>query len=218
VTGSVVVSVLALGALHGINPGMGWLFAVSLGLQEGSGRAVWRALPPLALGHALAVAVALLAAAAIGVVLPLAAVRWIAAGALTGAGLFHLRRHRHPVRGGMRVDWKDLTAWSFLMASAHGAGLMVVPFVLPDAPFDGHGSHAHAETATHLHNGWDWAAADPALLAAALHTAGYLVVAGAIAWVVYVKLGVRLLRTAWLNIDLFWAVALVATGLLTLLA
>src|SRR5688572_24592813 len=127
-----VDSILVLGAVHGINPAMGWLFAVSLGLQAQSGRAVWRALGPLALGHALAVAAALVVAAAVGVVVPLSWLRWMAAGALLGFGVFHLVSHRHPrsSRGGMNVGAKDLTIWSFLVSSAHGAGLMVLPFVL----------------------------------------------------------------------------------------
>src|SRR5262245_18256298 len=96
-------SIIALGAVHGINPAMGWLFAVSLGLQAGSGHAVWRALGPLALGHALAVAAALLAGALLGIVVPVAVLRWFAAIALLSLGAFHLLRHRHPRAGGMCV-------------------------------------------------------------------------------------------------------------------
>jgi hypothetical protein len=101
---------------------MGWLFAVALGLQEGSGRAVWRALPPLAVGHALAVVAALGLAAAAGLVLAPERVRWIVAALLLGTGLFHLVGHRHPRFGGMRVGSRDLVIWSCLMATAHGAG------------------------------------------------------------------------------------------------
>jgi len=217
--------ILLLGAVHGINPAMGWLFAVSLGLQEGRGSAAWRALGPLALGHALAIAATLLAAALIGLVIPFELLRWIAAAALLAFGIRSLLRHRHPRLAGMRVGARDLTVWSFLMASAHGAGLMVLPFVLrmsETAAHHGmvHGGHVMdgmsavatagvgaAQTAT---------AADPALLVATvLHTAGYLVVTGAIAWLVYTRLGVRVLRTAWINIDLVWAVALIVTALLT---
>ncbi|HEY7467534.1 MAG TPA: hypothetical protein VIB47_12650, partial [Dehalococcoidia bacterium] len=113
------LSIVLLGAFHGINPGMGWLFAVALGLQAGSGRAVLRALGPLALGHAFAIGVALAVGAALGIVLPLAWLRWIAAGALFAIGVFGLVRHVHPRGGGMQVGARDLTAWSFLVASAH---------------------------------------------------------------------------------------------------
>jgi hypothetical protein len=195
-------SVVVLGAVHGINPAMGWLFAVSLGLQAGNGRAVWRALIPLALGHALAIAVAVAAAALLGVVLPISWLRWVAAGALLSFGAFHLLRHRHPRFGGMCVGARDLTVWSFLMASAHGAGLMVLPFVLGVTV---QGAHAHAEHAT----------ATAGLLATMLHTASYLLVAGTLAWIVYWKLGVRFLRSAWINLNLIWAAALVLTALIT---
>lgn len=199
-------SVIVLGAVHGINPAMGWLFAVSLGFQAQSGRAVWRALGPLALGHALAVAAALVTAAALGVVLPLALVRWTAAGALLAFGVFHLMSHRHPAssRGGMTVGAKDLTIWSFIVSSAHGAGLMVLPFVLGVSASGMGAGHAHAE---HL--------AGAGLLATAIHTASYLTTAGAIAWVIYSKLGLRLLRTAWVNVNVVWAIALIVTAVVT---
>ena len=206
------LTLLGLGALHGINPGMGWLFAVALGLQEGRTRAVWRALPPLALGHALAIAVAVLAAAAVGALIPVAPLKWAVAGILLTFGLFRLRRHAHPRYGGMRVGARELTIWSFLMATAHGAGLMILPVVLAgDAPMVGHGvgvpHTAHA-------------AGIPAGLASGVavtivHTVGYLAVAMVLAWLVYARLGVRILRTAWLNLDLLWAVALIATALIT---
>ena len=211
------VSIALLGAVHGLNPGMGWLFAVSLGLQARSGRAVWAALGPLALGHAVAVAAALACAAVLGVVLPLAWLRWITAGALVTFGVLQLRRHVHPRWGGMCVGARDLTVWSFLMASAHGAGLMVLPFVLrlaapgPRAPH-GAGASAHAgHLAVAGLPGADAAAA----VATLLHTASYLTVSGAVAWVVYKKLGLRLLRRAWINVNLVWAIALIVTAAAT---
>ena len=109
---------------------MGWLFAVGRGLQERDRRAVWRALGPLAVGHALAIAVAVLLAIALGQMLPLRWLRWIVAAALLAVGVDGLVRHRHVRLGGMRVSARELATWSFLMASAHGAGLMVLPFVL----------------------------------------------------------------------------------------
>jgi hypothetical protein len=196
-------SILVLGAVHGVNPAMGWLFAVSLGLQAQSGRAVWRALGPLALGHALAVVAALAVAAALGFVVPIAWLRWIAAGLLLVFGIRHLVRHGHAGsrRGGMNVGARDLTIWSFIVSSAHGAGLMVLPFVLGAAGSAHSGAHgAHAAIG---------------LSAAALHTASYLLAAGVIAWVVYRRLGLRLLRTAWINVNAIWAVALIVTAVVT---
>src|SRR5690606_12016322 len=123
------LSMLLLGAAHGINPGMGWLLAVALGLQEGRRRAVAVALAPLALGHALSIGLALFAAALLGFALPAEALRWLIAAALTALGIAQLQRHRHPRFGGMRVGPRYLTFWSFLVATAHGAGLMALPFV-----------------------------------------------------------------------------------------
>lgn len=220
-------ALLLLGALHGINPGMGWLFAVALGLQEEDGRAVWRSLLPLALGHALAVAAALALALAAGLVLPRESLRWLVAGALFGMGVFHLRRHRHPGRFGMRVGARDLVAWSFLMATAHGAGLMALPF-MPDAAPAAAEAHASASAAApapapgaHAHHASPLPASAPAgdgrllgLLAALVHTLGYLLATGTVAAVVYHRLGLRLLQRAWVNLDVVWAAALIATALL----
>src|SRR5438132_9013994 len=121
---------LLLGAYHGINPGMGWLFAVALGMQQGSARGVLRALPPIALGHGLSVGAVLLAAALAQLVVPLGVLKVAVASILVAFGLYRLWRHRHPRYGGMRVGFRDLTTWSFLMASAHGAGFMVLPFAM----------------------------------------------------------------------------------------
>src|SRR5262245_578624 len=118
---------MALGAFHGLNPGMGWLFAVALGMQERRRGAVIRALMPLGAGHAVAVAVAVGAAVAVGFAIPLAWLRWPIAGVLVSLGAWRFFRHRHPRCSGMRVSMGKLTVWSFLMATAHGAGLMVVP-------------------------------------------------------------------------------------------
>lgn len=207
------LALLGLGAVHGLNPAMGWLFAVGLGLQEGSRRAVWRAMGPLALGHLLAIGAALAAAAALGLVVPLGALKWIVAGLLLGMGLLRLRRHRHPRYGGMRMGGKDLAVWSFLMASAHGAGLMALPFVfgatVPGARTAAHGHAAHA--AGVAPPGGDAVG----LLATAVHTLGYLLVLVVVAAVVYEKLGLAILRTAWINLDLLWAGALIATAALT---
>lgn len=190
-------ALLLLGAAHGINPGMGWLFAVALGLQQQDRRAVWRALLPLAAGHALAIGAVVALAALLGVMLPPAQIRWVVAAGLLALGIFHLARHRHLRWGGMRVGARDLTIWSFLMASAHGAGLMVLPVVLGANAHAGHGAHGAG------------------LLASGVHALGYLLTTGLVAVVVYEKLGLRLLRSAWLNVDLVWSVALVITAVLT---
>src|SRR6476660_8777055 len=121
---------LALGAFHGVNPGMGWLFAVALGMQERRRTAVWGALLPLGIGHALAVAAAVAIALLAGAVIPIHHLRWPVAGILLVLGVSRLFRHRHPRWVGMRVGSGGLTIWSFLMASAHGAGLMVAPIFL----------------------------------------------------------------------------------------
>jgi hypothetical protein len=214
------LALAGLGAVHGVNPGMGWLFAVALGLQEGRARAVWRALSPLAVGHALAIGAAVLAALALGRVVPAEALRWIVGGALVTLGAVRLVRHRHPRYGGMQVGFRELTAWSFLMASAHGAGLMVLPLLVGAADGAEH-PHAHG---MHLMT----ASLTPALPASgplvlglqatALHTAGYLLVTGLLALLVYRKLGLRMLRTMWINLDLIWGGALVVTGAVALLA
>jgi hypothetical protein len=200
-------ALLALGAGHGINPAMGWLFAVALGLQRESRRAVWAALGPLAAGHAVAIGGTLIAAGLAGLVVSPVALRWATAGLLIGLGLYRLIRSRHPRFGGMQVGARELTVWSFLMASAHGAGLMVLPLLMPSDP-SAIGTH-------HMSAGMiDLTAAEwSGVWATLVHTAGYLLVTGLIAVIVYEKVGVRFLRKAWLNLDLIWAIALVITGL-----
>jgi hypothetical protein len=204
-------AVILLGAYHGINPGMGWLFAVALGMQQGSARGVWRALPPIALGHAGAVAAVVAIAAGAGLVVPPAALNLVVAAVLISLGLYRFWRHRHPRAGGMQVGFRDLTVWSFLMASAHGAGLMVLPFVMPSSGTVAAAGHNHA------HHVGAAAAATAAGAAVALHTAAYFAVMVLAAWVVYRRLGLSLLRRAWLNVDRLWAGALVLTGIIVLL-
>jgi len=206
-------AMLVLGAYHGINPGMGWLFAVALGMQQGGARGVWRALPPIALGHAMAVGLVLLAAALAGLIVPMDTLKAIVAGILMTLGLYRLWRHRHPRYGGMQVTFGTLTVWSFLMASAHGAGFMVLPFVMrmPGAVPAATSGHAHHVAATVGSVPWTNAAA------VLVHTLAYLIVMTLFAWTVYRKLGLRLLRTAWFNVDWLWAGALVVTGVVVLL-
>src|SRR3954471_5284779 len=157
---------LLLGAYHGINPGMGWLFAVALGMQEQKGSAVARALVPIAFGHALSIAIVVLTAAFLGMPLPQEAIRYTLAALLFGLGIFSLVRHYHPRWVRMQVGFRDLTVWSLLMATAHGAGLMLLPVLL--------GSRT-VEAADHM-TGHHTTAASPlaALLATAVHTIAYL--------------------------------------------
>ena len=203
---------MALGAFHGINPGMGWLFAVALGMQERSRGAVLRAILPLGAGHALAVAGAVGVALALGSMLPLDQLRWLTGGVLIALGVLRVFRHSHPRAAGMRVGMGGLTVWSFLMATAHGAGLMVVPVFL-GMSMAASGEHMHH---MHMHGGGG-TSVGAALVATALHAASYLAVTAAIAVLVFDRLGVGILRRVWLNVDLVWAAALVVTGGVTLL-
>ena len=203
---------LLLGAYHGINPGMGWLFAVALGMQAGDARGVWRALPPIALGHALAVGVILAAAALAQMLIPLATLKIGVACCLATLGGYRLWRHRHPRFGGMRVGFHDLTLWSFLMASAHGAGFMVLPFLMAmpaDVLASGHSHAGHAAALSTVPSA--------GAIALAIHTGAYLATMALAAHVVYRRLGLMLLRSAWLNMDWLWAGALLVTGLVVLL-
>ncbi len=197
----------ALGAYHGLNPAMGWLFAVSLGLQEKSGRAVWRALPPLALGHLASMSAVVAVFGLLQIGLSTGLVRIAAAVLLLALGILKLVSSRHPrwaSRAGMRVGFLDLTIWSFLMATAHGAGLMLLP-VLFSLPAGDHSAHMHSTTAM----------PQPSLIAVAIHTLAYLATAGILGLIVYRYVGVAFLRRAWFNLDLVWGLALIVAGIVT---
>jgi hypothetical protein len=200
-----------LGAYHGINPGMGWLFAVARGMQEHATRAVARALIPITLGHALSIGLVVALAGLIQIVLPLGYVQIVVAIALISLGVFRLLRRKHFAWGGMQVGFRDLTFWSFLMASAHGAGLMVLPIVL-------HAPSSNAMPPGHEHH-MDMAAGAGAwtgIGATLVHTLGYLSVTGLVALLVYRKFGLSLLQKGWFNLDLVWAAALIVTGCVAL--
>jgi hypothetical protein len=200
---------LGLGAFHGMNPGMGWLFAVALGMQERKGSAVLRALLPLGVGHAMAVAASIAIAALVGVVIPIQYLRWAVGVVLIGLALLRMIRHRHPRWASMRVGMGGLTVWSFLMASAHGAGLMVVPIFVRMA-ISSNGPTCHTLMDTNL-------GARSAIIATSLHAAGYLAVTAVIAVLVFEKFGLALLRKTWFNLDLVWVGTLLTTGGLSLL-
>ena len=203
-----------LGAYHGVNPGMGWLFAVALGMQKKSASAVWQALVPIAAGHFVAIGLVVAAAAIAGAVLPLRYVKIAAACVLLAFGLLRLIRKSHPRWGGMQIGFRDLAIWSFLMASAHGAGFMLLPILLKMSAL--HAAADAGESAHHLH-AFGFSGTGTASIALLVHTLGYLLVTGLIAFVVYKKLGLEVLRKTWVNLDLIWAVALIATAGFTLL-
>jgi hypothetical protein len=203
-----------LGAYHGVNPGMGWLFAVALGMQQKSAAAVWQALVPIAAGHFVAIGLVVAAAAVAGAVLPLLYVKIAAACILFASGIYLLMRKSHPRWGGMQIGFRDLCIWSFLMASAHGAGFMLLPVLLKMSAL--HSAAAVGDSAHHLH-ALGFATPWTAPIALLVHTLGYLFVTGVIAIVVYEKLGLEALRKTWVNLDLVWDVALIATAGFTLL-
>ncbi|MGH6899538.1 MAG: hypothetical protein ACREJ5_23800 [Geminicoccaceae bacterium] len=200
------LALAGLGAFHGVNPAMGWLFAVALGLHRRSRAVVVLALFPIAIGHALAVLAVALAVVLLGVVVDQRALRIGAGMLLIGWAAYHaLYGSRHRVRFGMQVGMLGLGAWSFLMASAHGAGLMLVPVLIPLCLA---ASPAKELTAA--------GSAPIALAAVAVHTLAMLAITGIIAIVVYQWFGVAFLRRGWINLDLIWTMALVATGLILL--
>jgi hypothetical protein len=209
-----------LGAYHGLNPAMGWLFAVALGLQERRRGAVLQALPPIALGHAIAISLAVLLFGVAQIMVPIDVLRYVCATALILFGLYKLLWRKHPRWVGMQVGFRDLTAWSFLMASAHGAGLMLLPVLIKlsttmqEMEHQAHEAHEHWGHSLHLFFTNPVALADVG--AVGVHTAAMFGVMGVVAMVVYEKLGVMILKRTWFNVDLLWAATLVAAGVITL--
>src|ERR1700691_5092255 len=204
------VALAILGAYHGLNPAMGWLFALALGLQEKRRSAVVGALLPIALGHAAAITATLLTLRFVQQFLPLNILKWGVALFLFTLGVYRLFRATHPRGAGMRVGARDLFVWSFLMASAHGAGLMLLP-VLMAQPMHGM-THSMPGGISVVPSSLSASAIGFALL---IHTASMLAVAGVLAMVffeTYEKVGLRLLRHTWLNFDLLWAIALLMAG------
>ncbi|MGN6748676.1 MAG: hypothetical protein ACTHJS_08800 [Xanthobacteraceae bacterium] len=200
------LAVAGLGLFHGINPAMGWLFAVALGLNRHSERVVWLALLPIGAGHALAVAVVLTLVLALGLILEPGLLRPLAAALLfTWAGWHALYGRRHKVRFGMQVGLGGLFLWSFLMANAHGAGLMLIPAVIPLCLA---ASPAHTLT--------PGASLPVGLAALAVHTGAMLATIGIVSIVVYKWIGVAFLRRGWINLDLMWTVALALCGIILL--
>lgn len=196
-----------LGAFHGINPAMGWLFAVALGFNRGSRRVVWLSLIPIAVGHAISIALVLAAVVAFGLVLDSRLLNR-AAGILllAWAAWYALYGHRHRVRVGMQTGMGGLALWSFMMATAHGAGLMLVPVFIPLCLSASPVQQLTAEDALAI-----------SLAAVTVHTGAMLAVTAAMAGLVYEWLGLEFLRRGWINLDRIWVAALAATGLLLII-
>ena len=201
------LALAGLGAFHGINPAMGWLFAVALGLHRRSRAVVLEALLPIAIGHALAILAVALAVVLLGIVVDERAIRIGAGALLIGWAVYHtMYGSRHRVRFGMQVGMLGLGAWSFLMATAHGAGLMLVPVLIPLCLAASPARELSAAGSVPI-----------ALAAVGVHTLAMLATTAAVALVVYQWFGVAFLRKGWINLDLVWTVALVATGLILFL-
>jgi hypothetical protein len=204
-----------LGAYHGLNPAMGWLFALALGLQEKRRSAVVRALLPIALGHATSIAIAILLLLLLQKLIALQVLKWLIAAIIVDLGILRLFRASHPRGAGMRVGGRDLIVWSFLMASAHGAGLMLIPVLwshptvaMHHAMFGSVMPGSMGATGTPL-------TASIVLASILLHTAAMLGIAGILAlafFELYERVGLKVLRHTWFNFDLLWAVALLIAG------
>ena len=204
--------IAALGAYHGLNPAMGWLFAVALGMQDRDRRAVLRALPPIAIGHELSLALVAAAVLGLGLVTDPSALRITAGIALILFGIFRFWKPRAHFRWTtMQVNRRELAWWSFLMSSAHGAGLMVAPVLIgggvASASANDHALEAAGGGTEQLLTG---------VLGLLLHVGAMVAVMGVVALLVYEKLGVAVLRQAWINLDAVWAGAFVLAGVLTL--
>jgi hypothetical protein len=201
------LALAGLGLFHGVNPAMGWLFAVALGLHRGSQRAVLVSLAPIALGHAAAIAAVLLAVLMLGTFIDHTSFLRLSAIVLIGWAAWHaLYGHRRRVRVGMQTGLAGLVLWSFLMASAHGAGLMLIPAL---QPICGSASAAQATAGATL---------PLALAALGIHSAAMLATIAVVSVVVYRWIGVDFLRRGWINLDLVWIIALVGCGAVLLIA
>jgi len=211
------VALALLGGFHGLNPAMGWLFAVALGLQERRLKAVGTALIPISVGHAVAIAGIAVPYALIQIVIPRQAMLITGGLALILYALYKVAtRFRHPRWVGMRVKTRELVGWSALMASAHGAGLMLMPALAhlsaePQPAAMAASGHAH-----HMHNtGGTGESLTFALAAIGLHTLAMIAVMGLLALVVYRWVGVEILRKAWINLDVVWTASLLIAGGIT---
>ena len=204
------LAVIASGLYHGLNPGMGWPLAVSAGLMEKSPRALMAALGPLAAGHLLAMLLVLLPFA-----LLVGLVEWqrqIQIGAsllVIGFGIFRLADRSHP-RALARIRPTQLGLWSFAVAIAHGAGLMLVPIYLGlcrETDLD----KGHVAAGSLIN-----ASLDMAVLVATLHATAMIAAGGSMAWMVYRYLGLKFVSRSWFNLDTSWAASLILVGAIAL--
>ena len=203
------LTLAGLGVYHGVNPAMGWLFAVSRGMQERSRRAVLRSLVPIAIGHEASIALVALLVLGLSTTTDPKALRIGAAAALVAFGIFRFVKPRAHFRWtSMRVSDRELGMWSFLMSTAHGAGLMVAPVILGLRASQ---SGGHDDMAMLAGGRLDITA-----VGLAVHVGAMVAVMGAIAYFVYARVGLQILRRAWLNTDQVWAGAFVLAGLVTL--
>ena len=194
---------IGLGAFHGLNPAMGWLFAVALGLHRGSRSVVLVSLIPIALGHAAAIAVVVYAVIGLGMAIDQYSFRIVAGLLLIAWGIYHvLYGHRHRLRIGLRTGLAGLAVWSFAMATIHGAGMMLVPVLMPLAQGGEHAHHMPMTTSLGV-----------AALAVLVHSLAMLLTTGAVAVIVYEWVGLDFLRRGWINLDLLWTAALIGMGL-----
>jgi hypothetical protein len=208
------LTLAGLGAYHGVNPAMGWLFAVSRGMQERSRRAVLRSLVPIAIGHEMSIALVAALVGVLSVLTDSSTVRLVAAFALLSFGVFRfVKPHAHFRWTSMRVTDRELTLWSFLMSTAHGAGLMVAPVLVGlQGSLDRSGARAHDQADLGVLS----APLGVGAIGISLHVLAMLAVMGVVAVLVYDRLGLKVLRTAWLNTDRLWAGAFVLAAFITL--
>ena len=201
------LAVIASGLYHGVNPGMGWPLAVSAGLMEKSPRALFLALCPLSAGHLLAILLMLLP---FGLLLGLAEwrreIQLSAALVVIGFGVFRLLDRRHP-RSLARIPPTQLALWSFAIAIAHGAGLMLVPIYLGlcGTGVDHRGTGPLVEGNLAI-----------AVLVAIIHVIAMIGAGGCMAWLVYRYLDLRLVSRSWFNLDTSWAISLILVGTIAL--
>jgi hypothetical protein len=208
------LALVGLGAYHGVNPAMGWLFAVSRGMQERSRRAVLRSLIPIAIGHEMSIALVAALVAGVSWVADSSTLRIVAAAALLCFGVFRFCRPRAHFRWtSMRVTDRELTVWSFLMSTAHGAGLMVAPVLIG---LQGTIDRAHVRAHDQADIGLLGGSLGTGAVGIALHVLAMVAVMGGVAVVVYDRLGLKVLRTAWINTDRLWAAAFVLAAVITL--
>jgi hypothetical protein len=198
------VSLAGLGAFHGLNPAMGWLFAVGLGLQHKSRGKVFWALAPIGLGHGLSIAVVVAAISILRDWIDVNVLQWAAAVTLIGFGVYRLLARHRARRAGMQANFGDLLLWSFLMATGHGAGLMLMPILLNMPQYSGHTAHLAREGEATIN----------AVMATLVHSAAMLITTGLVAFLVYGWIGLAFLRWGWINLDWVWSFALIGIGVL----